>query len=485
MTSEAEIIALDRFIDSLGSEPAPAVDDPSDASIAGLAETVLELRHDAEPAWPDADFPARAAARIAEAVRGATSAPIDKPPEAAQPQSPNGRALTALATPPAMHSNKRHWFKEFGQIAAAVLALALVASLLAVLFQGRHEQNTIGQNGAVGPQHNGAIIFTSSRTGNDEIYAVEPDGIGLRQLTHDPEMDFGAIWSPDGTKIAFMRGKPVSDGPIPPAARPPISIYVMNADGSDQRNLTPGGNRSFRNLVWSPDGKQLAVECTEKPTDRDGNGQICVLNVDGSGMQRVVPPQLYGQTPVWSPDGRWIAFRGQASSMDQPIVGLYLVSPDGSQQRTVLSDFDVSGSFAWSPDSRQIAYVHGQQSPTLTVVDIADSNTRDLTTDYIGPSTPIWSPDGRQLLLVSSRIDVVNADGSGMRTVVSPEYNVFSAIWSPDGQAIAYTYGVSADRARLDVVGIDGSTPRMLVEEAIEPASSGILDWPPSWQPVH
>lgn len=171
--------------------------------------------------------------------------------------------------------------------------------------------------------------------------------------------------------------------------------------------------------------------------------------------------------------------------MDQPIVGLYLVSPDGSQQRTVLSDFDVSGSFAWSPDSRQIAYVHGQQSPTLTVVDIADSNTRDLTTDYIGPSTPIWSPDGRQLLLVSSRIDVVNADGSGMRTVVSPEYNVFSAIWAPDGQAIAFISGVSADRARLDVVGIDGSTPRMLVEEAIEPASSGILDWPPSWQPVH
>jgi Tol biopolymer transport system component len=490
MIPESEIMALDRFIDSPESDPTPAID--------GLAETVRELRRAAERTWPDADFPMRAAARIAAAVRATTGDQTDRRSDEPPPPPVNDRALTILAAPPATPSAKRHWLKEFGQIAAAVLALALVAGLLAALFQDRNKQAGIVQNGVAGPHQNGAIIFTSSRSGNDDISVINPDGTGLRQLTNDPEMDFGAIWSPDGTKIAFMRMKAIPETAIPPGALPLISIYVMNADGSDQRNLTPGGSRSFRNLVWSPDGKQLVVECSEKPTDRAGNGQICVLNIDGTGMHRVVPPQLFGTTPSWSPDGRWIAFRGQASSMDQPAIGIYLVSPDGSRQRTVLSAADFPGILTWSPDSRQIAYTHGQQSPTLTVVDIDTSRTRNLETGGRLPSDPVWSPDGSRLLFLwqasdraSVGVGVVNADGTAFRDFSATADQIISAAWSPDGQAIAVVQeslnlgqaspSTASIPVQLGVFYLDGSPSQILVDAE----GHGLLDSPPSWQPIH
>jgi TolB protein len=345
----------------------------------------------------------------------------------------------------------------------------------------------------------GTIIFTSSRSGNDEIYAINPDGTGLRQLTNDPKMDFAPIWSPDGSKIAFMRMQAIPNEAIPPDARPPISIYVMNADGSEQRNLTPEGSRSFRNLVWSPDSKQLAVECTEKSTDRSGDGQICVLNIDGTGMRRVVPAELTGQAPVWSPDGRWIAFRGQAQG-EGLHVGLYLVSPDGSQQRTVRSDIAVSGTFAWSPDSRELVYV--SEPHVLTMIDIDGSNTRNLDTGDRIPSNPTWSPDGSRLIFEwqapghsFSGLAVINADGSGLRDLAPVSDDVSSATWSPDGQAIAVvrgfpnhsmaTPGVEELQSALELRVLDGSPPRTLVEENTATDGSGLLDSLPSWQPVH
>jgi len=346
------------------------------------------------------------------------------------------------------------------------------------------------------PSQNGAIAYSSDMNGNSEIYSVRADDSVPRQLTHSEEEEFAPIWSPDGTRIAYFQMKyflpPAAS--YPPGAGPPISIHVMNADGSHQRNLTPEGSHSFRNLTWSPDGKQLAVECARKSTDRGGNGQICVLNVDGSVLHRIVPTQLFGTTPSWSPDGRWIAFRGQASSMDQPAIGIYLVSPDGKQLRTITQDGIHPGPLAWSPDGTKLAYAFGMQTKKLAVINVDGSGEHDLDIGTTSLSDPLWSPDGTRFLLMSGGVDVVNIDGTGMREVVPPEDNVISAIWSPDGQAIAYTYGVSgdssseqsghADRARLEVVELDGSSPRTLVDEAIGPAGSGILDWPPSWQAV-
>jgi Tol biopolymer transport system component len=376
-------------------------------------------------------------------------------------------------------------------VTMAASAVVLSAVPHAGALSSSPRANTVGAR-----TQNGAIVFTSTRNGNGEIYAINPDGSGLRQLTNDSDMDFNPIWSPDGSKIAFMRVKAFIDVPVPPGARPPISIYVMNADGSDQRNLTPGGVRSFRNLVWSPDSKQLAVECTEKPADRDGNGQICIINVDGSRIQRVVPPQLFGTSPSWSPDGHWIAFRGQAASMDQPALGIYLVSPDGKQLRTITAKSSTPGPLAWSPDGTKLAYTFGKQNKDIAVINVDGSGEHDIDLDTTSLSDPLWSPDGTRFLIMSDGgVSIINVDGTGMREVVSPEAHVISAIWSPDGQAIAViqqstnlvpaTPGTVSLPARLSVYRLDGSPPRTLLQEDTATDGDGLLISPPAWQPLH
>ena len=96
------------------------------------------------------------------------------------------------------------------------------------------------------------------------------------------------LWSPDGRRLAFTRGQ--GGG----------SVYVVNADGSGERNLTRGPVRDF---AWSPDGRKIAFDSV-----RDGNSEIYVVNADGSGQRRLTRNAGARPRSAWSPDGRKIAF---------------------------------------------------------------------------------------------------------------------------------------------------------------------------------
>jgi TolB protein len=99
-------------------------------------------------------------------------------------------------------------------------------------------------------------------------------------------------WSPDGRTIAFTSDRTGND-----------SIYAMNADGGNVRRLTIDDHHND-NAMWSPDGKQIVFS-----SNRDGNNEIYVMNADGSGATNLTNnPALIHDVPAWSPDGRMISF---------------------------------------------------------------------------------------------------------------------------------------------------------------------------------
>ena len=214
-------------------------------------------------------------------------------------------------------------------------------------------------------QRAGRIVFSTT----DDIYVVNADGTGLRQLTSGPAAEFDPSWSPDGRRIAYRveRGEQSAD------------IYVMNADGAAQRRIASG-----LSPAWSPDGALIAYA--------DDRGSISVMAPDGSRSRRV-PGTDQGEYPSWSPDGTSLAFSTPIGGKD-----IYRVRLDGSGLARLTDAPGEDWQVDWSPDGRRIAFA-SQRDSTLGDVYLmgADgSGQRRLSTDH--GFTPAWSPDGRQLV---------------------------------------------------------------------------------------
>jgi TolB protein len=164
--------------------------------------------------------------------------------------------------------------------------------------------------------------------GCHDLYVVNSDGSGLRNLTAtlpvgirlnlDPASD--PAWSPDGQMIAFAFLCRPRCGPNN-LGEP---IYVVKADGSGLRKLTPKPVGAYRDPAWSPDGRKIAFV-----SDRDGNSEIYVMNANGKGQRNLTRNPAFDADPAWSPDGRKIAF---ASKRDGEY-GVYVMNADGSGQR--------------------------------------------------------------------------------------------------------------------------------------------------------
>jgi len=183
------------------------------------------------------------------------------------------------------------------------------------------------------------IVFVFRRDGDQQIHVMADDGSGRTQLTNpksDEEND-SPLWSPDGSRIAFVRkiwaGAPqTSVGPgIIIITRPSIrQIYVMNPDGSAEKQLTSSGSSYFP--VWSPDGRHIAFV-----SDRDGGQLIFVMNADGTEQRRLTQPSSrrgsleFGLR--WSPDGQRIVFTSNRDGTEQ----IYVVKADGSELKRLTS----------------------------------------------------------------------------------------------------------------------------------------------------
>jgi Tol biopolymer transport system component len=170
------------------------------------------------------------------------------------------------------------------------------------------------------------IVFTSLKDGDLDIYTMNVDGTDVRRLTTTPGYDGGPWWSPDGTKIVYRAWHPPDSAGLADyrgllaqrIVRPGrMELWMMNADGSDQRQITSLGGANF-GPSWTPDGRKIIFSSNYK-NPRSRNFELYLVNLDGTGLEQITNHQEFDGFPMFSPDGRrvvWASNRGNSKEGD-------------------------------------------------------------------------------------------------------------------------------------------------------------------------
>lgn len=168
------------------------------------------------------------------------------------------------------------------------------------------------------------IVFTSLKDGDLELYTMNVDGTNERRLTTTPGYDGGAFFSPDGKQIIYRAWHPTGDSLAAHRAllaqhlvRPNrMEIWVMNADGSDQRQVTSLGGANFAPF-FTPDGKRVIFSSNHK-NPRSRNFDLYLVSLDGTGLEQVTTDPEFDGFPMFSPDGKYLVW---ASNRQAPRAG--------------------------------------------------------------------------------------------------------------------------------------------------------------------
>jgi Tol biopolymer transport system component len=257
-----------------------------------------------------------------------------------------------------------------------------------------------------------------------DIYTARSDGGDVRQLTFDGLADLPS-WSPDGRQIVYGQYHPGF-----PAPRN-IRIQVMDADGSNVRDLSGQSNAIDHAPDWSPDGKRILF-FSNRHDPAALRMSIYVMNADGSNVVRLTTNDSWNDRfPRWSPDGTRIAFHSNRVGGDMQI---FVMNADGTQARQLTSD-GTNFRPRWSPDGRSVAFegMRGNMGAAgsgmgngIYVMNADGSGQMNVSRSPTMDMNPAWSSDGRRIYFCSGRPDdenmtlwVMDADGGSIRRLLS------------------------------------------------------------------
>ena len=246
-----------------------------------------------------------------------------------------------------------------------------------------------------------SLLFVATRDGSSEIYSVNADGTNQVNLTNNAARDFSAAYSPDRTKIAFSSNR---DGNH--------DLYIMDADGSNVVNITNDTGFAAQ-VAWSPDGLKLAFS--------RGFNEIFTIDIDGTNEVNLTNNPARDENPSWSPDSLQIAF----TSNRDVTKAIYVMNADGSNVQRIGRGKRAD----WSPDGTKfVLFASG-----IAIMDLNGSTTvlRVGTSD----TPPKWSPNGGHIafgaftVLGGQDVFIMRANGTNVVRITTHPFVDASPEW--------------------------------------------------------
>ena len=242
--------------------------------------------------------------------------------------------------------------------------------LYAMDFDGRNVRRLTSHHSlAMNPDaRGGKVVFTSYASGFPQIWMMNADGLGAREIRTGLELNASPALSPDGTQIAFVgsaRGNP--------------DIYVVTTAGTNLRRLTMT-HALEASPDWSPTGRQILYT-----SDQSGTPQLWVMDAEGTGARRVTYAGNWNDEGAWSPDGSKIAFACRNEG-DFNICVMDFATGNPVQ----LTSDGANGHPGWSPNGEKLVYQSRRGGSTQVYTMDADGQNKRLLTEGKNNMQPIW-----------------------------------------------------------------------------------------------
>ena len=317
----------------------------------------------------------------------------------------------------------------------------LVTIVLSVLALGGVAPAQAAFPGAAGPIAYQRLAFPDgTRAGG--LFAHAPSRSGAQRVLSGDSSAEAAAYSPDGRLLAFAAD-------LDSVAATRSRIYLMRADGSGLRQLTPGAQRDGH-PSFSPDGRSVVFDRTT--TGFDHYAHIFVVGVDGSGSRQLTHgAEVRDTDPTFAPNGRTIAFvseRADDGTGDR--FDIFAMGPDGTGLKPLIDGPLKDEEPDFSPDGRSIAFTSNlDDGPNVFVARADGRRVRRLTEGrrgcyrghcYLSPS---WAPDGKHIALLvqageRSDLVVMRPDGTGLEVIAAGSEGeegragpIFGPAWGP------------------------------------------------------